>query len=200
MKKQALIFILFLLGMRLSAQDNSVLKSILVAGSEVNTIDADLYKRFEKNNTAQEHYGKLYFVKPYKFAAKFNTGKYMIVNEKRIKINIGLFYGNIRLKNGPLRSLSHIFLFAFQGRCEELAEENNYSIHVKTENNYHVVTFIKNKRTIGLTYKKVVFKFDIKDLRVKEIVLYDTNNSVDSYIISNVQYNVKVNSNLFDTN
>ena len=62
MKKQALIFILFLLGMRLSAQDNSVLKSILVAGSEVNTIDADLYKRFEKNNTAQEHYGKLYFV------------------------------------------------------------------------------------------------------------------------------------------
>ena len=200
MKKQVLFIILLLFGMRLSAQDNALLKSILAAGSEVNTIDADLYKKFEKNNTAQEHHGKLFFVKPNQFVALFNTGKYMIVSEKRIKVNIGIFHGNFRLKKGPLRSLSNIFLCAFQGRCEELAEENNYSIHVNTNNNYHVVTFIKKKHTIGLTYKQVVFKFDTHDLRVKEIVLYDTNNPVDTYQISDVKYNVNIDGSNFETN
>lgn len=200
MKKQALLFFFLLLGMHLSAQDNTVLGRILAAGSEVNTIEADLYKRFEKNNTVAEHKGKLYFVSPNQFAALFYTGKYMIVNEKRIKVNIGLFHGNFKLKNGPLRSISNIFLYAFQGRCEDLAEENNYSIHVNTNNNYHVVTFIKKKHTIGLTYKQVVFKFDLNDLRVKEIVLYDTNNTIDSYSVSNVRYNVAVDNSVFDCN
>ncbi len=201
MKKQALLFILMLLGMQLPAQDNTLLNSILAAGSDVSSFEADLYKRFEKNNTVQEHYGKLYFVSPYQFAALFDTGKYMIVNEKRINVNIGIFHGNFRLKNGPLRSLSHIFLYAFQGRCESLAKENNYSLDVKTDNNYHIVTFSLNKRhRIELTYKQVVFKFDRDDLRVKEIVLYDTNNTVDTYRISNVRYNVKVDSKRFVIN
>ena len=201
MKKQALLFIFLLLGMHLSAQDNTVLSRILAAGSEVNTIDADLYKRFEKNNTAQEHHGKLFFVKPYQFAALFNTGKYMIVNEKRIKINIGLFHGNFKLKNGPLRSIGNIFLYAFQGRCEDLAKENNYSMQVTTDSQYYVITYLtKKKHTIGLTYKQVVFKFDLNDLRVKEIVLYDTNNTVDTYQISNVKYNVNIDGSNFETN
>ncbi len=200
MKKQALLFILLLFGMQLFAQDNAILKSILASGSEVNTFDADLYKRFEKNATPQEHYGKLFFVSPYHFAAVFNTGKYMIVNKKRIKVNIGLFYGNFKLKKGPLHSLANIFLYAFQGRCEDLASENNYSIQVSTDSNYHVVTFTKNKHTIGLTYKQVIFKFDLNDLRVKEIILYDTNNSVDTYRISNVLYNVEVDNSVFETN
>ena len=201
MKKQALLFILLLLGMHLSAQDNTVLERILAAGSEVNTMEADLLKRFEKNNTLSEHKGKLYFVSPNQLSALFYTGKYMIVNEKRINVNIGLFHGNFKLKNGPLRSISNIFLYAFQGRCEDLAKENNYSMQVTTDNKYHVITYLtKKKHTIGLTYKQVVIKFDLNDLRVKEIVLYDTNNTIDTYSIANVQYNVDVDSSRFEIN
>ena len=150
-----------------------------------------------KKTTHQE--GKLYFVAPKEFTASFTTGKYMIVNETNLKTNIGLFSGTYRLKDGSTaRSLSNIFLYGFQGKVQDLADENGYSLATKTEDGYHIITgTIIKKKLIGIGYKQVVFKYHTDSLLLKEIVLFDYSGNMDVYTISNVQYDVAVDPDKF---
>lgn len=98
-----------------------------------------------------------------------------------------------------LRSLSNIFLYGFQGKCEDLAKENNYSINIDEVNGYQQVTFTNNRRRIlGIGFKQVVYKFEKDSLKLREITLFDTNGTVDIYTISNVKYDVTVDSRHFD--
>ena len=47
----------------------------------------------------------------------------MIVNEKKIKMDIGIFHGTFRLRDGGrMQSLTNIFLYGFQGRIQDLAK------------------------------------------------------------------------------
>ena len=150
-----------------------------------------------KKTTKQN--GKLYFVTPYEFSATFNTGNYMIVNEKKIKMDIGMFHGTFKLKDGGMmQGLSRIFLYGFQGRIQDLANENGYTISTITEGVYHVVTgTAKKKPLFGVGYKTVVFKYHTDSLLLKEIVLYDYNGNKDTYVISNVKYDVTIDKKTF---
>ena len=123
----------------------------------------------------------------------------MIVNESNLKTNIGIFSGTYRLKEGSTaRSLSNIFLYGFQGKIQDLANENNFSLTTKTEGGYHIITgTINKKKLIGIGYKQVVFKYHTDSLLLKEIVLYDYSGNMDVYTISNVKYDVTVDPNTF---
>ena len=97
-----------------------------------------------------------------------------------------------------MQSLSNIFLYAFQGRIQQLADENGYSLTTKTENGYHIVTgTIIKKKLIGIGYKQVIFKYHTDSLLLKEIVLCDYSGNVDVYSINNVKYDVKVDPKTF---
>lgn len=199
MKKILFLTAFLLLGFSMQAQDNALLNRIKEANSAKSSFDADLSNVFVKKGkqTAQE--GKLYFVKPHCFTAQFTTGKYMIVNEKQIKMNIGLFHGTFKIKDGGMmQSLANIFLYGFQGRTQDLADENDYSLTTKTENGFHVITGTTNKKKLlGIGYKQVVFKYHTDSLLLKEIVLFDYSGNMDVYTISNVKYDVEVDPNLF---
>ena len=123
----------------------------------------------------------------------------MVVNEKKINMDIGLFNGVFRLKDGGMmQSLSNIFLYGFQGRIQDLADENGYNLSTKTEGDFHVVTgTIKKKKLIGIGYEQVVFKYFKDSLLLKEIVLYDYSGNEDIYTISNVKYDVNVDPDIF---
>ena len=151
-----------------------------------------------KSGKVRTDTGKLYFVSPNEFAALFETGRHMIVNEKQIKMDIGLFHGTFKLKEGgTMRSLSNIFLYGFQGKCQKLAEENDYSIDIKTDK-YHTVTFTNNKKKLlSIGYSQVIFNFQKSDLLIKEIILIDTRGVRDTYTISNTKYNVGVSKDTF---
>ncbi len=128
----------------------------------------------------------------------FTTGKHIIANEKKIKMDIGMFRGTFKLKDGGMmQSLANIFLYGFQGRIQELMG-NDYSISTETENNLYVVTGItKKKKILGLGYKQLVFKYFTDSLMLKEIVLYDYNSNKDTYSFSNVKYDVPVDPTTF---
>ena len=114
-------------------------------------------------------------------------------------MDIGLFHGSFKLKDGGrMQSLTNIFLYGFRGRAQDLAKENDFTISTKTENGYHIVTMVTQKKTLlGIGYKQVVFKYHTDSLMLKDIVLYDYSGNVDTYTISNVKYNVPVDSKLF---
>ena len=97
-----------------------------------------------------------------------------------------------------MQGLSRIFLYGFQGRIQDLANENGYTISTKTEGEYHIVTgTAKKKPLFGVGYKMVVFKYHTDNLLLKEIVLYDYSGNKDSYVISNVKYDVAIDKKMF---
>ena len=184
---------------QLQAQDHNLLNSIKATNSQIKSFDADLANTTVKPKKSTTQLGKLYFVAPSEFSALFDE-QYMIVNEQKIKMDIGMFNGTYRLRDGGiLQSLANIFLYGFQGRIQQLADENGYSLSTKTEGGYHIVTgTIIKKKLIGIGYKQVIFKYHTDSLLLKEIVLCDYSGNVDTYTISNVKYDVKVDPKRFE--
>ena len=199
MKRLLLLPLLFLLTLGLQAQDNGVLTKIRNANATVQSFETDLHNTLTKADKKTEQSGKLYFVCPDRFAALFDTGKHMIVNKDHLKMNIGLFNGQFKLrKGGMMRSLSNIFLYGFQGRCQELANENDYSIKVFEIGPYQQVYCTNTKKILlGIGYKNVIFNYDKQTLLLREIVLIDNNGTVDTYSIFNTVYNLPVDEKVF---
>ena len=199
MRKVLFLFTVLLFSVQMQAQDLTLLNRIKTVNGKVKSFEADLDNTLIKSKKTTTQKGKLYFVHPYEFAAQFTTGNYMIVNEKKSKMDIGLFHGTFKLRDGGMmQSLSNIFLYGFQGRLQELADENNYSLTTKTENGFHIVTgTINKKKLIGVGYRQVIFKYHTGSLLLKEIVMYDYKGNKDTYTISNVKYDVLVDKKMF---
>ena len=199
MKKILIFFATILVALQLQAQDVDLLNRIRAVNGKIKSFEADLNNTMVKPKKTNSQDGKLYFVAPHEFAAQFNTGKYMIVNEKKINMEIGIFSGTYKLREGGMmQSLANIFLYGFQGKTQELADENGYNLSTETKDGYHIVTgTIKKKKLLGIGYKQVVFKYHTDSLLLKEIVLFDYSGNMDTYTISNVKYDVTVDPNLF---
>lgn len=199
MKKIIILLTAVLFAMQMQAQDIDLLNQIQAANSKIKSFEADLANTLVKPKKTISQNGKLYSVSPKEFAALFTTGKYMIVNEKKMKLDAGIFCGTFKLKDGGMmQSLGNIFLYAFQGRALDLATEHDYDISTKTEGGYHIITGkTKKKVLIGIGYKEVIFKFQTDNLLLKEIVLYDYSGNKDTYTISNVKYNVPIDKKTF---
>ena len=199
MKKILTVMSILLLAIQMQAQDAALLDRIKTANSQVKSFEADLTNTLVKPKKSTTQEGSLSYVAPKEFAALFSEDSYMIVNEKKIKMDIGIFHGTFRLRDGGrMQSLTNIFLYGFQGRIQDLANENNYSLTTKTEGGYHIVTGTTNKkRLIGIGYKQVVFKYQVNDLMLKEIVLLDYSDNKDTYTVSNVKYNVAIDKKKF---
>ena len=199
MKKTIILLTAILFALQMQAQDAMLLNRIREVNGKVKSFESDLANTMVKPKKTTSQNGKLYFAKPNEFSAKFTTGNYMIVNAQKIKMDIGMFHGTFRLKEGGMmQGLSHIFLYGFQGRIQDLANENGYTLSTKTEGEYHIVTgTAKKKPLFGVGYKMVVFKYFTDSLLLKEIVLYDYSGNKDSYVISNVKYDVAIDKKTF---
>jgi outer membrane lipoprotein-sorting protein len=199
MKKTIILLTAILFALQMQAQDATLLNRIREVNGKVKSFESDLANTMVKPKKTTAQNGKLYFVSPNEFSAKFTTGNYMIVNAQKIKMDIGMFHGTFRLKEGGMmQGLSHIFLYGFQGRIQDLANENGYTLSTKTEGEYHIVTgTAKKKPLFGVGYKTVVFKYFTDSLLLKEIVLYDYSGNKDSYVISNVKYDVAIDKKTF---
>lgn len=199
MRKALLILAMVMLAITAQAQDPTVIKRIRQTNGALTSFDADLTNTLQKKDKKSEQKGKLYFVATDRFAALFDTGKHMVVNTNRLKINIGLFHGKFKLRDGGImRSLSNIFLYGFQGRCEELADEENYDLQVKETGPYYKIECTARKKSFfGIGYKTVIFNYEKDSFLLREIVLIDTGDNIDTYAISNVKYNVAVDNTVF---
>ena len=185
--------------MQLHGQDIGLLSRIKAANGKIMTFEANLNETMVKPKKTINREGKLYFVSPKEFAALFSEGSCMIGNEKKIKMDIGRLHGTFKLKDGGMmQSIGNIFLYAFQGRVEDLFNENGYDYTTKTEDGFHVITgTIIRKNFIGLGYKKVVLKYQTDNLLFKEAVLYDYSGNEDTYTLSNIMYDVPVDEKTF---
>ena len=199
MKKAIVLLTTILFVLQMQAQKLPLLDSIKSANANVITLEADIHNHTKKTDKTIEKDGAFYYSFSDKFSAVFENDSYMIVNGDHIKVDIGMFHGTFRMWNGPIRSLTRAFLYALQGRCQDLAEENNFSLRMESDNNYHQVIFTtKKKILIGIGLKQAIFRYDINSLLLKEIVLIDYKGSIDTYTLENEKYNAKIKEGIFD--
>lgn len=199
MKKTIVLLTTILFVLQMQAQNLPLLDSIKSANAKVMTLEADIHNHTKKTDKTIEKDGAFYYSFSDKFSAVFENDSYMIVNGDHIKVDIGMFHGTFRMWNGPIRSLTRAFLYALQGRCQDLAEENNFSLRMESDNNYHQVIFTtKKKILIGIGLKQAIFRYDINSLLLKEIVLIDYKGSIDTYTLGNEKYNAKIKEGIFD--
>ena len=199
MKKTLLALIVFLFASQLRAQDTLLLSRIMEAGSKLTSLSAQLHNHNKKGEKITEKDGKISYATPDKLAAIFENDTYLIINENRIKVDIGIFHGTFKMRNGILRSLSRAFLYAIQGRCQDLADENNYSLQTETDGQFHTVTFTtKKKLLIGIGIKQAIFRYGLNDLLIKEIILIDYRGYIDTYTLVNEKYNEEIKESDFE--
>ena len=199
MKKALVLLVTILLAMQMQAQDLTLLDSIKSANAKITTIEANIHNHTKKTDRTIEKDGAFYYSFSDKFSAVFENDSYMIVNGNHIKVDIGIFHGTFRMWNGPIRSLTRAFLYALQGRCQDLAEENNFSLRIESDNSFHNVIFTtKKKILIGIGLKQAIFRYDVNNLLLKEIVLIDYKSSIDTYTLENEKRNAEIDESIFD--
>ena len=199
MKKVIVLLTTILFVLQMQAQKLPLWDSIKSANANVITLEADIHNHTKKTDKTIEKDGTFYYSFSDKFSAVFENDSYMIVNGDHIKVDIGIFHGSFRMWNGPIRSLTRAFLYGLQGRCQDLAEENNFSLRMESDNNYHQVIFTtKKKILIGIGLKQAIFRYDINSLLLKEIVLIDYKGSIDTYTLENEKYNAKIKEGIFE--
>lgn len=199
MKKALVLLTTILFALQMQAQDLTLLDSIKSANAEITTIEAIVHNHTKKTDKTIEKDGTFYYSFSDKFSAVFENDSYMIVNDNHIKVDIGIFHGTFRMWNGPIRSLTRAFLYALQGRCQDLADENNFSLRMESDSNFHHVIFTtKKKILIGIGLKQAIFRYDVNSLLIKEIVLIDYKDTIDTYTLENEKRNVKIDESIFD--
>jgi len=198
--KKLLIIVTFLLSVQLQAQDTILLQRIKEANLEVKAFQSNISRHLVTSDGTTDRSGKIYFVAPDKLYTEFDNGTYLIINGNHIKLDIGYFHGKFKLrKKGLMRSFANLFLYAFQGRCEDLAEENNYFIETKSDENFHIVTLTTKKKSfLGLGYKTAVFHFGHDDMLIKELILTDYKDTQDTYHLTAPIINEQVDESKFD--
>lgn len=184
---------------QVDAQDALVLQRILEASHGIENVKSDLHQSRNKKGEVNERDGVYYYSATDKFAALLDDGQYMVINGDYANMDIGVFHEKVKMRRGPIRSLSQVFLYAFQGRCAELAEINNFSLDIKTSKKYHVITMTtKKKLLIGFGLRQVVLKFSISDMLVKEISITDYGGTTNTFTLRQPQYNVSFDQSVFD--
>lgn len=202
MKKTLIALIFFLASLPLQAQETDVLANIQNKGETISTLVSHINKSIKKKDTTKVQEGTLYYTAPNKLAALFSDGDYMIINENKMKIDIGMFHGSFKLsRNKTMRKISYIFIYGLQGNCRNLAQENDYNLSVKSEDSCHKVILVNPEEpliNIGIGYRQIVFKYSKDDLILNEIILYDFKGNIDTYTLSNTKLSVPIDKSKFE--
>jgi len=200
MRNTLILFIATFFALQMHGQDLSILNSIQAKGSTIHSIKSHITQHVVRSGNTEIVEGTLDYVSPNKIAAHFNNGDYFIINGSHMKIDIGMFHGKFKLsRNRFMRSMSQIYLYAFQGRCQELAEENNYDLQFKAADKFYIVQFNSKKKSfLGHGYKQISFYYEQNSFIIKQIVLVDYNDIIETFSISEPQFNVSIKENKFE--
>lgn len=200
MKRALLILTITLLTLRLQAQDLDILDNIQTKGTAITSFEGRIEKELKRKDTTIVQHGNIHYISPDKMAALFDDGDYMIINGNRMSVDIGIFHGKFKLsRNKTMRSVSKIFLYGIQGRCKDFLEESRYTMETIQKDGLQIVQYTtKKKHFLGLGYRVVIFKYDLNDLLMRELVLIDYNNIIDSFVISEPQYDIPIDEKKFE--
>ena len=200
MKRAIFILTITLLTLRLQAQDLDILDNIQAKGTAITSFEGRIEKELKRKDTTIVQHGNIHYISPDKMAALFDDGDYMIINGNRMSVDIGIFHGKFKLsRNKTMRSVSKIFLYGIQGRCKDFLEESRYTMETIQKDGLQIVQYTtKKKHFLGLGYRVVIFKYDLNDLLMRELVLIDYSNIIDSFVISEPQYDIPIDEKKFE--
>lgn len=83
-------------------------------------------------------------------------------------------------KNLMMQGLSHMLIYAFQGKVKELAQEQGTEIAAFQDGDLYVVTLTAVKKS-ARGYSKAIFRYSTKTCAIKSMVLTEFSGKVTTY-------------------
>lgn len=142
--------------------------------------------------------GNVYYSAPNLLSMLFTNNDKIIVSGDKIFLDHGMFHGTYSDRHKLMRGLKNTLLCAFQGKCQQLADDCDFNISVKEEKNEYVVTLTAKKKVL-LGFNHIVLHYST-DFRLKKFEYTASNGDHSIYTLSNLKYDVKLNKDVFKFN
>lgn len=139
--------------------------------------------------------GNVYYSAPNRLSMHFTNNDKIIVSGDKIFFDHGMFHGTYSDRHKLMRGVKSILLYAFQGKCRQLADECNFAISTKEEKNEYVVTLTSKKKVL-LGFNHIVLHYST-DFRLKKFEYTASNGDHSIYTLSNLKYDVKIDDDVF---
>lgn len=193
-----ILFFLVMASLTAHAQINDLLLQIRWKNSLVRTVEGEVQRDLVKNGKETVQDGRFYYRFPNEFATYLESGELFIINENYLKADLGFIRGRFKRSNKKMNSLCNIFLYGFQGSCQAFADENNYSIDIEQEATQYKVTMTSRKKPLlGIGFRQIILIYGLDDMLLKGITIINYNGGIDTYTISNPNYDVAVDDDKF---
>lgn len=204
MKKITLVF-LCLISVSAWAQDETdsialrqkwLLDTIAYTNNQFKTTEGQI------SETQQLHSGKIkkcngnvYYSAPNLLSMHFTNNDKIILSGAKIYFDHGMFHGTYSDRHKLMKGIKSILLYAFQGKCRQLAEECNFNISTKEEKNEYVVTLTSKKKVL-LGFNRIVLHYST-DFRLRKFEYTASNGDHSIYNLTNLKYDQKISNDVF---
>ena len=154
------------------------------------------------SETQQLHSGKIkksngnvYYSVPNLLSMHFTNNDKIVLSGDKIYFDHGMFHGTYSNRHKLMRGIKSILLYAFQGKCQQLADECNFDISVKEEKNEYVVTLTSKKKVL-LGFNRIVLHYSA-NFKLKKFEYTASNGDHSIYSLTNLKYDTKLNKDVF---
>lgn len=125
--------------------------------------------------------GKLEFKAPEFLSMEYDNGELFKIDGSRMNIHRGEKKLTFDLtKNKPMRSLSHLLVYAFRGMVQELVDEQDTNLLISSDNGEYVISLVAKVQAVK-GYSSAVFRYDSATGRIKSMNLVEFNGKSTSY-------------------
>ena len=200
MKFQITLLLAILFSFNVKAQDDHALFQMIEnAGSTISSMECEIDNIRLKSGEEHTKHGMLYYQTDDKLATYFDNEDYAIFCENKVKINIGIFRGSFRTnRDNIFNSLSSLLFCAIQGKCVQLAENNDYDYSIEEKGDTYWVNFDSRKQSsFAIGYKNVVLVYGADDFRLRSIAMTDYKDVTNTFNLSKPKYGIAINADKF---
>ena len=139
--------------------------------------------------------GNVYYSVPNLLSMHFTNNDKIILSGDKIYFDHGMFHGTYSNRHKLMRGIKSILLYAFQGKCQQLADECDFNLSVKEEKNEYVVTLISKKKVL-LGFNHIVLHYST-NFKLKKFEYTASNGDHSIYNLTNLKYDQKINQGVF---
>jgi len=127
--------------------------------------------------------GKLVFKPEGYLSMEYDNGELFLIDGNTVKLNKNgktqTFDTN---KNMMFKGLSHLLIYAFQGRLEDLSKEQQTTLLVNEEGSEYVAILAAEKKA-ARGYSRAIFHYDAKSCRINTMELVEFSGAVTNYTL-----------------
>lgn len=184
MKRILILATLLLCAASLSAQDAEKIISIIETKASRNIDNPFTEVRVSADQSKTVNLsGQLVFKPEGYLSMDYDNGEKFLIDGNTLKIaKNGKNQVFDTSKNQMMRGLSHLLIYAFQGKLKELSNEQQTTLLVSKEGSQYVAILAAEKKS-SRGYSRAIFRYDANTLCIQSMELVEFTGAKTSYAL-----------------